>query len=209
MSFNDLNIREYIEKLASKEPVPGGGGASAVCGALGAALASMVCNLTIGKKKFAEYEGELTAILNDAQRLSAELLRLSDEDARVFEPLAKAYSLPKNTPEEIEHRDKVMEQVLLEAAEVPLNIMRVIAEVIKLHHRLKDISSMLAISDVGCGIIMAKSALYAASLNVFINTKAMKNKETADKLNAETDALLREYSSMADEAFEFVNNKLR
>jgi formiminotetrahydrofolate cyclodeaminase len=127
----------------------------------------------------------------------------------VFEPLAKAYSLPKNTPEEIEHRDKVMEQVLLEAAEVPLNIMRVIAEVIKLHHRLKDISSMLAISDVGCGIIMAKSALYAASLNVFINTKAMKNKETAEKLNAETDALLREYSSMADEAFEFVNNKLR
>ncbi len=209
MSFSDLNIREYIEKLASKEPVPGGGGASAVCGALGAALASMVCNLTIGKKKFAEYEGELTAILNDAQRLSAELLHLSDEDARVFEPLAKAYSLPKNTPEEIEHRDKVMEQVLLEAAEVPLNIMRVIAEVIKLHHRLKDISSMLAISDVGCGIIMAKSALYAASLNVFINTKAMKNKETAEKLNAETDALLREYSSMADEAFEFVNNKLR
>ena len=155
MSFNDLNIREYIEKLASKEPVPGGGGASAVCGALGAALASMVCNLTIGKKKFAEYEGELTAILNDAQRLSAELLHLSDEDARV-RAIGKGVFASKTLPRN-EHRDKVMEQVLLEAAEVPLNIMRVIAEVIKLHHRLKDISSMLAISDVGCGIIMAKA----------------------------------------------------
>ncbi|NLB60890.1 MAG: cyclodeaminase/cyclohydrolase family protein [Clostridiales bacterium] len=209
MSFNDLTINEYTDKLASKAPVPGGGGASALCGAVGAALASMVCNLTIGKKKFAEFEGELNEILNETQRLQAELLRLSDEDAKVFEPLAKAYSLPKETQEEIEFKAQVMEKVLHNATIVPLNIMRANAQVIRLHYRLKDISSMLVISDVGCGAMAAKSALLSASLNVFINTKAMANREEAEKFNKEANELIAECSQKADETFEFVKNKLR
>ena len=122
----------FTEKAASKDPVPGGGGVSALAGSLGASLAEMVTNLTIGKKKFLDYTEELTAIKDEADTLRKDLLQCIDEDAEAFEPLAKAYALPKDS----EGYAEKMESCLHEAAQPPRHIMKLCARVIELDERL-------------------------------------------------------------------------
>ncbi len=121
--MQETTLLQFIKALSSKAPVPGGGGASALAGAIGTALASMVGNLTSGKKKYAEYQPDIERILEEAERLTTKLLQLIEEDAAVFEPLSKAYGLPKGTPEELAHKEEVMEGALYEASLVPLRIM--------------------------------------------------------------------------------------
>ncbi len=200
MSFRELNLDDFSEILASSEPVPGGGGASALAGAVGAALGSMVCNLTTGKKRYAQYEEDIQRIIKEASVLRAELLGLIDGDAEAFAPLAKAYSIPKDAPE----RQEVMEAALREACRPPLDIMKACSRVIELHSELSGKGSAIAISDVGGGAVIAKAALKGASLNVFINTKAMTDREYAERISEEADAMLEKYCPMADETFEKV-----
>jgi len=165
------SIEAFLVDLSTSAPVPGGGGASGCGAAIGMALGSMVANLTTGKKKYAEYQAEIDEILVKAEKIRAELLEFMDKDAEAFEPLSKAYGLPKNTPEEIEERDRIMEAALVVASEAPLALMDKIMEAMKLMDRMAVIGSRLAISDVGVGIQMLSAALEGASLNVFINTK--------------------------------------
>ena len=136
---------EFLDVLSSKEPVPGGGGASATVGAFAGALGMMVANLTIGKKKYAGVEEEIKESLEHLRGLQKELIRLTDADAEAFEPLAKAYGLPKETPEQKAHKEAVMETALYEASLVPLEIMETIAEVmeeldrkVRAHYHLGD-----------------------------------------------------------------------
>ena len=205
MSFIELNSREFTDILASKAPVPGGGGASALVGAIGTALGSMVGSLTLGKKKYADVESDITAAMEKADALRSELLSLIDADAEAFEPLSKAYGIPKDDPS----RNGIMENALRTACSVPLQIMRAACKVIELQGELADKGSVLAVSDAGVGVICCKAALMGASLNVYINTKSMSDREYAKSIESEADQLLSVYCVMADEIYDRVLKKLR
>ena len=209
MSMLDDSCKNFISILASKAPVPGGGGAAAMGGAVGMALSNMVGNLTTGKKKYADVEPEIIELIKKGDAVINELQNLVDKDAEVFEPLSKAYGLPKNTPEEIKHKEEAIEDCSKLACSVPIEIMRKSFEGIKIHARMAQIGTMIAISDVGCGVVFLKSALIAASLNIVINLNTIKDADFKDKMQTEMDSLIAEGSKMADETFDFVMGKLK
>lgn len=209
MSFLQSDLVAFTDALSSKAPVPGGGGASALVGAIGVALGSMVGNLTVGKKKYAHVEDDIKAAMEKAESLRTTLLQLIDQDAVVFEPLAKAYGLPKDTPEQQAEKARVMELCLRDACSVPMEIMRTLCAVIDLHKEFGEKGSMLAISDVGVGVICCKAALQGASLNVFINTGSMTDKDYAKQIEAEADHMLTTYCALADQIYADVVTKLR
>lgn len=185
-SFVARSCKEFAAELAGPESVPGGGGAAALCGALAAALASMVCNFTAGKKKYAAYEQDIQRILADADAARARLLQLVDEDALAFQPLARAYAIPKDDPS----RGPVMEAATKGALQAPLAAMGELAVVVGLLEELDEKGSRLLLSDVGCGAALAAAALQASAMNVFVNTSALADREYADAANEECDRLL-------------------
>lgn len=205
----EQNMQEFIKVLSSKAAVPGGGGACAYVAAAGMALGAMVANLTTGKKKYAQYQEEIEELLSKTEQLSKELMTYMDKDAESFEPLSKAYGLPKDTKEQQKYKDVVMEKALKEASLTPVALMEKILEALKILERLSVVGSRLAISDVGAGVQLCKAALNDASLNVFINTKLMKDTETAEELNTRTDALLIEGNELADRIYEEVVDAIR
>lgn len=207
--MENQSIQEFIDILSTKEPVPGGGGASALAAAVGMALGSMVANLTTGKKKYAQYQAEIDEILVKAEKLTKELLAGMDKDAEAFEPLSKAYGLKKDTEEEMKQREIIMEKALLDASLAPLSLMKKIVEAMQVVRRLADIGSKLAISDAGVAIQMMSAALNGASLNVFINTNLMKNKEKAAECNQEADELLEKGEVLTRETYDIVLGKIR
>lgn len=208
MKFEDYSLKDFVTQLASKAPVPGGGGASALAGALGVALGSMVGNLTLGKKKYAAVQEDIEKILDRASGLQNELMSLVQKDAEVFEPLSKAYGLPKGTDKEKKERDLVLEKVLQNACSVPLEIMKKSLEAIALHEELVVKGTKLAVSDVGVGVLFCKSALMGAGLNVYINTSLMKDKEYAEKVNKYVKELISEGVARADEVYKQVEKSI-
>ena len=200
---------EFLEALSSKEPVPGGGGASAAVGAFAGALGMMVANLTIGKKRYADVEVEIKASLIKLKGLQEELVRLTDADAKAFEPLSKAYGLPRETKEQQEKKEAVMEEALYEASVVPMEIMETIRKVMEELEVLGEKGSRIAISDVGVGILFAQAALEGASLNIFINTKLMKNRERAKEMNSKAEAMIQEGSRQKEKIYQNVLEKIR
>ena len=208
MGFSTVQCDEFVTVLASKAPVPGGGGASALVGAVGTALGNMVGSLTVGKKKYADVEEEMWELKAKCDKLQAELLHLIERDAEVFEPLSKAYGMPRETEEEKAEKARVMEIVLKEACSVPMEIMEKCCEAIDVIVEFAAKGSALAISDAGVGVIFCKAALQGASLNVFINTKSLKNREYAEELNAKAEAMLAKYTVLADEVFAQVRGRL-
>ena len=199
----------FLEVLSSKEPVPGGGGASALAGALGNALGQMVANLTIGKKKYADVEAEIKELLERMQKLQAAFVTLADRDAQVFAPLAQCYSLPSLTEEEKAYKEKVMEERLLDASFVPLEIMEHAVAMLGILEILGDKGSRLAVSDVGVGVQFIRASLLGAVMNVYINTKSMKNREKAEELNARAGQLIEEGTAWADRIYAKVLDQLR
>ena len=200
---------DFLEVLSSAAPVPGGGGASAAVGAFSSALGMMVANLTIGKKKYADVEEEIIEIREQLQYLQKELVELTDKDAEAFEPLSKAYGLPKDTPEQKEEKERVMEKALYEASIVPMQIMKTVAKVMKLLETLGEKGSKIAISDVGVAVLFARAALEGASLNIYINTRLMKNREQAERLNKESDDMIEEARRMQEKIYAGVLDKIR
>lgn len=209
MAFTTYTCEDFVDILSTKAPVPGGGGASALVGAIGCALGNMVGSLTVGKKKYADVETDMIALKEKADILQKELLHLVEEDARVFEPLSKAYGMPKDTEEEKAEKARVMAIVLKDACSVPMEIMRKCCEAIDLIEEFAAKGSVIALSDAGVGAAFCKAALLGASLNVFINTKSMADREYAESLNEEAEKMIAEYSVKADEVFESVNERLR
>ena len=200
---------DFLEVLSSAAPVPGGGGASAAVGAFSSALGMMVANLTIGKKKYADVEEEIIEIREQLQYLQKELVDLTDKDAEAFEPLSKAYGLPKDTPEQKEEKERVMEKALYEASIVPLQIMKTVAKVMELLETLGEKGSKIAISDVGVAVLFARAALEGASLNIYINTRLMKDREQAERLNKESDDMIEEARRMQEKIYAGVIDKIR
>ena len=205
MGFTTKTCEEFVDVLASKAPVPGGGGASALVGAIGMALGNMVGSLTVGKKKYADVEADIIALKEKATALQADFLRLVEADAEAFEPLAKAYGMPRETEEEKAEKARVMAIVLKDACAVPMEIMEKCCEAIDV---IEEFAAK-AISDAGVGVTFCKAALLGASLNVFINTKSMADKEYAASLNEKADKMIADYSKKADDIFAAVNARLR
>ena len=209
MEMMEKSCGQFLAELAGKAPTPGGGGASALVGAAGVALGNMVGSLTTGKKKYAAVEAGIQALNARAETLRGELEALVQADAEAFAPLAAAYGLPKDTPEQAAHKAAVLEKALDAACAVPLQIMEKCAEGIALAEEYAAKGSVLAVSDAGCAAVLCKAALQAASLNVFINTKLMADRSRADVLDAKADNLLNEFVPRADAVFASVMQKLR
>lgn len=209
MNIATQTCTEFLEALASKAPVPGGGGASALVGAVGVALGNMVGNLTVGKKKYADVEADVRALDQRSEALRRKLEALVAADAEVFEPLSRAYGLPKDTKQQRSYKEQVMEQALNTACSVPMEIMGALCEAIELHRDYARMGSAIAISDVGVGVLFCKAALQGASLNVFINTKSMADRAKARALEEKTEAMLSKYVPMADEIHTQVLGRLR
>lgn len=209
MSFQNMNLIEFNAELASKAPVPGGGGASALVGAVGTALGGMVASLTIGKKKFIPVEEEIKALQSRCLAIQADLLALIDKDADGFAPLAAAYSLPSDTEEQKAHKAAVLEVEGVKACEVPLQIMEKCCEAIEAIAIFAEKGSKLAVSDAGVGALFCKAALEGASLNVFINTKGLKDREKAHELNKRANDMITTYSSKADSIYQAVAASLK
>ncbi|MCL2632610.1 MAG: cyclodeaminase/cyclohydrolase family protein [Coriobacteriia bacterium] len=199
--FTKLSCEEFVEVLASKEPVPGGGGAAALAAAIGVALGNMVGSLTVGKKQFADVEEDIIALKEKSDALQQRFFDLCTQDAVVFEPLSKAYGLPRGTDEEKAYKAEVMEACLRDACGVPMAIMEACCEAIDIHEEFAAKGTPIAISDVGCGVIICKAALQAASLNVFINTMSFTDREYAEEVNVKASAMLAEYCAKADAIF--------
>ena len=199
MDMTTESCRRFVEVLASDAPAPGGGGAAALVGAIGTALGNMVGSLTVGKKKYADVD-EIIALKAKCDALQTELLNQVEADEVNFLPLAKAYGIPKDDP----NRDKVMEEATLIACSTPMKIMELCCQAMEYVSVFAAKGSRLAVSDAGCAAVCCKAALQAASLNVFINTKSLKNRAVAEEMNAKANAMLDKYCTMADEIFNTV-----
>ena len=201
MKLSKITCEEFAQKLASKEPVPGGGGVAALVGSLGAALGSMVGNYSIGKKKFLRMEAKHQEIIDKSCDLMNKLLELIDEDAENFEPLSKAYGMPKDTPEQAAEKEKVLQSCLKVAAGGPIKMVEYIYEAIKLQEELVDISTKIIISDVGCGVQFLKAALYSANLNVTVNLNSINDEEYVKEVSNRMAKLVAEGSVICDKVY--------
>ena len=209
MLYTDKTCREFVENTAGKTPVPGGGSVSALVGALGAALGRMVGSLTLGKKKYADVQAEMLELVHEADSLQAELLELVQADIDIFRPLSELYGMKAETDIEKENNAALLEEALENACSVPISIMEKCGRAIELSKEFAAKGSRLAVSDAGASAIICKSALQAASLNVYINTGSMTTRKRADELNTICAMHLMNYATMADEVFEMVADRLR
>ena len=177
----DERMERFLTELASKAPIPGGGGAAALMGSLAAALGSMVGNLTTGKKKYEQYQQDIERILSVLQDSLWEIYEYIEKDAHAFEPLAKAYKIPRDQP----GREELMEEVTLQAAKVPLDLTKKLYGIIPLLEELEIKGSRLAISDVAVAASCLTSALESGVMNIYINTRSLKNRKLAEEINEE------------------------
>ena len=199
---------EFIEALASKAPTPGGGGASAYAGALASALASMVGNLTVGKKKYAAVEERVQAELLALEATRLRLLELIDGDAAAFAPLAAAYGMARDTDEAAAAQRAALQVALVDACEVPLEIMRQCVQVIESCVFMAKHGSVLALSDAGAAVVLAKAALLSASLNVRINIGSMADKARAKAYRDQMEDLIAAGGTLADDVYAGVVERL-
>lgn len=194
----------FIDKLATSAPTPGGGGASAYVGALASALASMVGSLTVGKKAYAQVEADVYVTLEKLAAVRERLLELVEEDARAFEPLAAAYRMPKATPEDKAAKNEAMQVALVDACEVPLEIMRCTARVVELSEFLAYYGSRMALSDVGVAVAFARAAVEGASLNIFINAASMDDVKQAESYRSAARLIIETTNVQCDRLFAYV-----
>lgn len=207
--MTNRSCADFLSALAGKASVPGGGGASALVGAIGVALGNMVGSLTVGKRNYAAVEDEMCALNAEAEEVRRALEALVTADAEAFAPLSDAYRLPSATPEERARKEAAKAAALDGACAVPLEIMRQCVYALALVEGYAAKGSALALSDAGVAAVCCKAALQGASLNVFINTGSMPDRAKADALNAEADALLAEGCARADAVYAAVSARLR
>lgn len=198
----------FISELATKAPTPGGGGASAYCGALASALASMVGNLTVGKKKYASVETEVEQALEELADLREGLIALIDADAQAFEPLAASWKMSASTPREQEIKRRATQAALVDACAVPLEIMGACAKVIVLCEFMAHNGSVMALSDAGVAALFAQAALEGASLNIIINAQSLEDEAIATDFMTKQRVLIETYGNKARETYLFVRAQL-
>lgn len=198
----------FLDELASAAPTPGGGGASACVGAVAAALASMVGQLTVGKKRYADVEAEVTGALGRLALLRTRLVALIDADAAAFAPLALAYAMPKSTPDEVAAKEVAMQDALVGACDVPLDIMRACVDVLCECEFLAHNGSRMAISDAGACAVLAHAAAVASSLNVYINISSLADSALAQSYDDAARTVLKEAERLEREILEYVASEI-
>jgi methenyltetrahydrofolate cyclohydrolase len=206
--FKDTAIEPFLDALASSKATPGGGSAAAIIGAMGAALVSMVCNLTIGKKKYADVEGEMKEVLHKAEALRHKLTGMIEDDVKAFDQVMAAYGMAKETDAEKATRDKAIQAALKQATEVPLRCCHAAREVIDLAAIASEKGNLNVISDAGVGVLAAYAALRSAALNVFTNAKIITDKAFAEAKVKELEKLLAGAEAATEKAYEVVKGKL-
>lgn len=204
----ESSVERFLAALASSQATPGGGSAAAVMGAMGAALVSMVCNLTIGKKNYAEVEPEMQAILREAESLRARIAGMVAEDVQAFDQLMAAYGLPKETDADKAARTAAIQDGLKAATDAPLACARACAEVIALTLRVAEKGNRNVISDAGVGALAAQAALRSAALNVYINVPMIKDAEFASSRKAAIESLLSGALPEAEQAYQVTVSRL-
>ncbi len=208
IEIKDKSVQTFLDELSSKSATPGGGSAAAVMGAQAAALISMVCNLTIGKPKYAEVEVEMRALLEKSEALREELTGMIKADVEVFDRLMATYGLPKDSDEEKAMRSAAIQTALKEAADVPLACARACAETIALSRIAVDKGNTGVISDAGVAVMAGYGALKSAALNVYINAAGLKDRDFADAKLAELEVILNGADIAAEEVYQAVKAKL-
>ena len=206
--FKDTAIESFLDALASSKATPGGGSAAAIIGAMGAALVSMVCNLTIGKKKYADVEGEMKEVLHKAEALRHKLTGMIEDDVKAFDQVMAAYGMAKETDAEKAARDKAIQAALKQATEVPLRCCHAAREVIELAAIASEKGNLNVISDAGVGVLAAYAALRSAALNVFTNARMITDKTFAEAKLKELNELLAGAEEATEKAYNVVQGKL-
>ncbi|NBU59847.1 MAG: methenyltetrahydrofolate cyclohydrolase [Betaproteobacteria bacterium] len=208
MTMQQLPVEQFLDQLASSQPTPGGGSAAAVMGAMGAALVSMVANLTVGKKKYAEVEPQVKEVLAESEKLRAQLTAALQEDVAAFDTVMAAYGLPKDSDEQKAARSAAIQSALKEATEAPLHCARLAHQVLPLTLRIAEIGNVNIISDAGVAVLAAQAALRSAVLNVFVNAAAIEDKAFAQPRMDEAERLMAEGAAMDAKVFGLVKQTI-
>jgi len=203
--MQDESLTGFLDALASERPTPGGGGAAAVIGATGAALVSMVCNLTAGKSAYADVEPEVRALLEDAEELRRRLLRLADEDVAAFQGVMASYRLPRASDEEKQARGAAIQEALRRATETPLACAEACSRLLRLSYAIAQKGNRNVISDAGVAALAVAAALRSAALNVYVNTGAIRDADFVEAAHRR----LQEALSGSDELLEDAYRKVR
>ncbi len=206
--IKDKSLQVFLDELASSAPTPGGGSGAAVMGAMGAALVSMVCNLTVGKKGYEEVEDDMKDVFKQAEELRTRLTDMIHADVEVFNRLMASYGLPKETDEEKTVRSEEIQASLKEATDVPLNCARACAEAIGLCRDAAEKGNLNVISDAGVAVVAADAALKSAALNVYINVGSIRDKAFAEERSTELEKILKSVEGQTSEIYELVKSKL-
>ena len=204
MQLSELTVRGFADLLGSDAPAPGGGSAAALAGALGAALTAMVGSLTVGKKKYAEFDGLARETLEKARDLEHRFLDVMQRDTEAFNAVAAVFALPKGTDEEKATRSQAMQQALQGCTRTPCEMMELSLEALRLTEGLGDRSNANAASDLGCAALHLGCAIQGAWLNVLINLSSLKDKEYADECCHKGEAMLAHAIPLAEECYEKV-----
>ena len=206
--YIDEPLKKYLDEAASGASTPGGGSVAALAGALGAALTSMVCNFTVGKKKYKDVEAEVAQILSEAEELRGRLLELMVEDTRVYGQVSAAYGLPRGAPEEKEARSEAIQKALKAAMGAPLEAAICCHKILKLNEPLLEKGNQNLISDVGVAILLAESAMRSAIMNVEINLSYIKDEKLCQETREKLRPLIAEAAELRSKIYEKVNEAI-
>lgn len=206
--LTDKSMNTFLDELASSAPAPGGGSVAALSGALGAGLISMVCNLTLGKPKYATVQDDIMAILQKSESLRRELTDLLQEDVQAYTELSQSMKMPRDTDEQQAVRAQAMDKALKVATEVPVRVAEACVEVMALCPPAAEKGNTNAVSDVGVGILMAEAGLRGAALNVLINLGFIKDEQYVNETRRMLDNLLKGKPELRDEIYDIVVSKL-
>ena len=206
--IKDKPVQSFLDELASKASTPGGGSAAAIMGAMGAALVSMVANLTVGKKNYEDVDAEMQSLLADSEKLRDQLTDMIKADVDVFGQVMAAYGMAKETDEEKSARSTAIQAALKAATDVPLDCARLCAEVIRLCQPMAEKGNTNVISDAGVAVLAAEAALRSAALNVYINIGGIKDQDFAEDRRAQLEALLEGSAEQTEAVYELVKSKL-
>jgi len=204
----DKKVSNFLNELASNSPTPGGGSVAALAGALGAALISMVGNLTVGKKKYEDVEEDIKKILSSSEKLRYELSQLIEDDVKVFNNFMATYKMPKETENEKKIRTEKMQEALIKAAKVPLRVAYKCLDILSLSKEVAEKGNINVVSDAGVAALMAEAALESAILNVKINLKMIKDEKTKEELSSSIQELLLKEKGQKEKVLEIVEKKI-
>jgi len=206
--LKELKITDFLDKLASKSPTPGGGSVAALSGGLSISLVSMVCNLTLGKKNYEGVEEQTREILVNSERIRGEFTKLVDLDAEAFQEIMDAYKLPKSDETEKKIRSEAIQAALRKATQVPLRTMELSVETLALAKECANIGNKNVVSDAGVAGSLAAATMESAWFNVQININSIKDQSFTEGIEERAQKLLDEGDALYDDTMEYVEKRL-